>query len=60
MRFVIYVAYEKKVENVYRLEGLRLCFSNSASKMGQKRFLHEKVSHGPIGRYDLGLALYLF
>ena len=44
-------AYEK-AKNLYHLEGLRVCFSKSDSKMRQKRFLHEKMSHGPIGRYD--------
>ena len=43
MWFVSLEAYDKMAKNVYRLEGLRVCFSNSASNLGQKRFFHEGV-----------------
>ena len=52
MRFGIFEKREKWLNILSRLEDVLLCFSNSASKMGQKRFLNEKVSQGPIGRYD--------
>ena len=41
--------FKKRVKKILSQNGLKICFSESASKMTQKRFFHQKLNLGSYG-----------